>query len=271
MSLYGKNQPDNHILGVNSWNILNKIDTSFGYSTNEKPIGKPSSSESKDLWFPLNTKYKVLIVGNSHSKDLFNALELNKTLFADAAFARYGIQVSASNEELDKLKKSPNYRAANIIIVSSRYGKSMEALPQFINSLKAPGKTLVLASNTVEFNSYGGVENIFDRYFSDNLNSFNNEELNKLYYTKINEHKLKINRQVKTIADQANVTYLDKYPIICDDINQVCYGITEEGYKSFYDYGHYTLEGADYFGKRIALLDWLAPAFNRLNESEFNE
>jgi len=37
----------------------------------------------------------------------------------------------------------------------------------------------------------------------------------------------------------------------------ICDGITDEGYKTFYDYGHYTLEGAGYLGRRMYEINWL--------------
>jgi len=50
---------------------------------------------------------------------------------------------------------------------------------------------------------------------------------------------------------------LDKSEYICDEKSGRCTGMTPDGYKVYYDYGHYTLEGAGYFGKRIYELNWL--------------
>ncbi|SMG64352.1 hypothetical protein BMETH_2360_0 [methanotrophic bacterial endosymbiont of Bathymodiolus sp.] len=38
---------------------------------------------------------------------------------------------------------------------------------------------------------------------------------------------------------------------------KTCDGITDDGFKSFYDYGHFTLEGARFFGQRIHETNWL--------------
>ena len=38
---------------------------------------------------------------------------------------------------------------------------------------------------------------------------------------------------------------------MCDLLKKECDYVTTDGNKIFYDYGHYTLEGAKYFGKRI--------------------
>jgi hypothetical protein len=35
-----------------------------------------------------------------------------------------------------------------------------------------------------------------------------------------------------------------------------CDGISDEDYKTFYDYGHYTLEGARCFGRRMYGINW---------------
>ena len=39
--------------------------------------------------------------------------------------------------------------------------------------------------------------------------------------------------------------------MVCSEADKVCYGLTPNGYKAIYDYGHYTLEGAKYFGERM--------------------
>jgi len=69
--------------------------------------------------------------------------------------------------------------------------------------------------------------------------------------------KDQINQSLKEIANIHNLIVLNKMDFICDISASTCDGITDEGYKAFYDYGHFTLEGAEYFGRRIHELNWL--------------
>ena len=43
---------------------------------------------------------------------------------------------------------------------------------------------------------------------------------------------------------------------MCDTIKIECDYLTPDGYKIFYDYGHYTFEGAKYFGQKIHKMNW---------------
>ena len=49
---------------------------------------------------------------------------------------------------------------------------------------------------------------------------------------------------------------LNKEDFQCNISEQICYGVTENGMKIHYDYGHFTIEGAKFFGKKIFELNW---------------
>lgn len=261
--IYGDNVVDNKVLTRKSWGVLEKIHSQFGYSSKRKTAAnKASASEREQLWFSDTAKTKVLIVGNSHSKDLFNALELNKESFPDMDFARYGTNSNASIAEINVMKASPNFKAADIVLISTRFnngttlhrleGEAITKLPRFIQEIKKEGKTVVLALNTQEFKPYLGYKNIFDGYIRSHKGRLDPEELKSLYYSLKLEVIDDVNRKLIDIARENSIDYFDKYPFICSDVTQTCDGITDGGLKSFYDYGHYTLDGAKYFGRKIA-------------------
>ena len=50
---------------------------------------------------------------------------------------------------------------------------------------------------------------------------------------------------------------LNKEDYMCNRVKKKCDYITPQGFKIFYDYGHYTLEGAKYFGQKIYDTNWL--------------
>ncbi len=267
-ALYGENVIDNQLLKRKSWDILDKIHYELGYETERKgnAVTAPRS-ESEKLWFTSKAKLKVLIVGNSHGKDLFNAFTTNAEQFPGIEFARYGIHTKSSKEAIKTMKAAPNFKAADVIIISTRFGKldkadranhvSIKKLPGFIDTLKESGKKVILTSNTPEFFAYKGYDNIFDGYMREKGSLFDKEELNTLYYSMKASDVDEVNNKLREIAQNKNITYLDKHSIICSDIKMQCDGVTDDGLKTFYDYGHYTLEGAKYFGSKIAEQGWL--------------
>ena len=43
---------------------------------------------------------------------------------------------------------------------------------------------------------------------------------------------------------------------MCSDATRTCDLVSDDGWKLFYDRSHYSLEGARYFGRRMAELGW---------------
>ena len=84
-------------------------------------------------------------------------------------------------------------------------------------------------------------------------------ELEKLYYESYisNKSALELDEKVIEISKKFNVTHLNQVELICKNITQKCNYLTENDKKIFYDYGHYTLEGAKYLGKKIYEINWL--------------
>ena len=66
-----------------------------------------------------------------------------------------------------------------------------------------------------------------------------------------------INVQLSEIAKKYKIKYLKKQDFLCDEENNTCDVLTADGYKIYYDYGHYTLKGAKYLGEKIYNMKWL--------------
>ena len=60
---------------------------------------------------------------------------------------------------------------------------------------------------------------------------------------------------LKEKVKENKMIYLNKEDYLCNLLNKECDYLTEEK-KIFYDYGHYTLEGAKFFGKKIYESNW---------------
>ncbi|MEY8214959.1 MAG: acyltransferase family protein [Colwellia sp.] len=259
---YGINEFDNKVLGRKTYSVLRELAKNSGFKY-VKGYERRQLSFSEDS----STK-KVLIVGNSHGRDLFNALYQNKELFEGVEFALYEIQIGAPKKEKRRLFLSPNFKAADIILISSRYNenkqrpgysKDLKVLPRFINKLKKKKKQVVLTSYAVEFHNIDK-KPVFDWYI-ENLRGkdFSKRDLERLYFEKRKQVMLQRSEGIlATIAKNKGVKLLDKSAFICNEDVGRCDGLTDEGLKLYYDpLGHHTLEGAAYFGKRIFELNWL--------------
>ena len=64
------------------------------------------------------------------------------------------------------------------------------------------------------------------------------------------------NARLHVLASELGVPLLVKEHYMCDPVAQTCLGVTEDFQKAYYDYGHYTLDGARLFGARVAELGW---------------
>ena len=267
-TLYGKNAFDNGLLAKTSWGVLKDHIKEMGFPKASVNCCKASSVEKDVLWFRTQSKKNILIVGDSHSKDLFNALYLNTHLFKEYELARYAI-LADSFSEIDALVASPNFRDADIVIVSMRYGNSpdreesiISALPAFLEKLNGEKEHILVSSSTPTFMKSTRRTTLFDRLIKknlsdkDSLSSFSNK-LNATYYEHLDRQVDEKNKLIQKITEQLGLAYLSKDELVCERLEKICFGVTPDGYKTFYDYGHWTLEGAKYFGERIYQSNWL--------------
>ncbi|RBP49244.1 acyltransferase family protein [Arenicella xantha] len=227
-------------------------------------------------------KHKVLIIGNSHAKDLFNALYQNIEHYDDFDFIGAPIaELVCFNETIEHSKRTRDviygsnwYAESTLIIISTRYmlanrcdrnskiepkTSDLLGLEYLVRQGIKDGKSFIVMGTSAEFKPLEKMI-VADYVYSqhkDNLDSgakaFFDEVLpgaNKLMYDNL-KIKADINSKVAALAKQEGVIYYDKLPIVCDMEDEVCHAFTSDGYKTLYDYGHYTLEGAKFFGLRL--------------------
>ncbi len=254
--LYGKNEFDNKSLREESWSILNNISKTQGFDRSY--AGYPSEFEKSELWFSTNlNKTNVLIVGDSHGKDIFNSLYQNADKFPNHEFARFGMGAKIPNNQISELITSPNFKASDVILISFKYTKyTIKELTKLLNEIKEQEKIVLITSNTAEFILKDKLP-IFDWYLQNkSTQHIIPDRLNKLLYENLNPKTSNINKAISNIAKQNSIIFLDKYGLVCDNNKSQCTGLTPNGYKPFYDYGHWTLEGAKYFGQNIIASEW---------------
>ena len=254
---------------------INRFYNSDKYELN---ITKYSEENFK---FEINYNYdnydnrkNVLIVGNSHAEDLLEIL--SKTHLTNKVYFNltspkireddYNFQISYlhtflnekkaiidgySGDFFNHLKKQ--YDNSDLIILSTRYSeKDLEILDELIKILKQDNKKILIFDNALEQTMTLQL-NRLDYY------SYRNIKLPEVKTLKQIENKMfldlknveNINVQIKTIAKKNNVFLIEREKLFCDVIEKECPAITNDGYKIYYDYGHITDKGAEFFARRI--------------------
>ena len=217
--------------------------------------------------FISKNKVKILIFGNSHGRDFFNMFALNKELFPNYEFSMMDGQVhclkSLDEKKLCKKKISKKilniFNQSDIFLISTRYSmKDIKEFDKIIQTLKLYNKKIIVTSDYPEF-YFKNSRNLIDEFYYKNNRLPTKEE--KLLIEK-NKFKSKKNGNIdnqilKDISKKNNITFLNKDDYICSNMNLKCFSLTDNNEKIHLDAAHTTLEGAKYFGKKIAVTDWL--------------
>ena len=268
------------------------LDNDVFKSRTETPIGRVTGTKNypvfgspadRDLWFKApEPTVKILIIGNSHSIDMFNAFASNAELFPSMDFARYGMQVSdVGHPEGEAFFESPNYRAADIVLISTRWsnfrfearsrGRSdFDGLKLLIPRVRGDGKVLALCSENPQFPQFGNLT-LADSIVIKWSRLYGNappapgeciDSINREYFESRDDDSrvVQTNRTLQRIAGEHGLPLLDKQDLICDERRGQCTGVLEDGRKAFWDAAHFTLDGARAFGRRAAEIGWLDPA-----------
>lgn len=219
--------------------------------------------------FKKNSKNKILIIGNSHGRDLFNSLKLNEELFSEYEFSILDTQVhclvnilknnSYCERKLDnKLKKI--FDSSDTIILSSSFTeKDMSVLEDVIIELKKTNKKIILTTVIPTFNFIDS-KLLIDEFFIKNkkLPSFDEKiVLEKKYFNSLDK-KINIkNDLIFNISKKYNIKILDKFELFCNKQDKTCIFLTEEKKKIFYNIDHYSIDGAKFIGRKIKETQWL--------------
>ena len=138
---------DNHVLEKKALNPIKE-------RTNNTNYEMVNSESNYALWFnPKSLKTKILIVGNSHSNDLYNVLNNSKYAINNYDIARFGIQI----KDLGKnFFNSANYKSADIIFICSLLTKEdIKVLDKQMPRFMKDDKKVVLAKNLFLGPNYG--------------------------------------------------------------------------------------------------------------------
>ena len=227
-------------------------------------------SKNIDLKFDKNYQTKILVLGDSHGRDLFMALKQNinrnysidieylqfshwcfeKNKFRNIFFFLERIKKRIKKCDDEKLKFIDNsnlLKEADIIILSSSWYKGIDTYIEdiYLYLNKFSKAKIIVSSKTIFFPK---MTSLLIKMDTDKMN-----EINQLAYKiKYKEQDL-INSKLEKKLKKINVTFLNKSDLICNDQSKTC-KIFNNSNKQFYifnDGSHWTLEGAKYYGKKI--------------------
>ncbi len=218
-----------------------------------------------------NNKYKknILIVGNSHAMDIFLMFKINSDLFKNYNFELSGFDL-LKNELFEKdykdektIKFRKIFDDTDIILFSNRWSKNdIDLLEKFINPIIKSNKKIIITNHNVTLPSVGKRDvTLLDQYIINNKKLPHKSELVKLekrYFDYvINDNKRnRFNNRLKIIADQYNLSLLDKSAYQCNFENKRCKIFTPDGDKINYNAHHHTLSGLQYLGTIIHDINW---------------
>jgi len=237
---------------------------------NEK-IGMPKFDDSN--------KTKILIVGNSHANDTFNSFYLNKELFDSEQFSIVNVHVACFYYFLKNKNSLPLYceqvfndkdfsliknlfLESDLVVISTRWSEDdINTLENLIKVLKDNKKRIVLFNSSPETNTKIRREfNILDFFVFRNNRLPDLEELDNIESEMFKQirNREKVNKKLKKISETTNIKMLLKEQFLCNVEKKRCSVMTDNEEKIFWDYAHYTLEGAKYLGKKIYETKWFS-------------
>lgn len=220
----------------------------------------------------------VLFVGDSHARDLYNALSLNPDIYGHLTYRRValdwkcirelssygGAQTAQECVDVFVGKRENVLEGTDIALLSIRWtarGAPELYLEEHIKALRGFGIEPVILSGTPEYRPDGPVM-LRRLHEQDRLTR---DVWEHTFHEHLNPHIRPMNDRVKAIAERLNVPYVEKWDYMCDLPNERCKATDEEGVALFYDYGHTTLDGAIYVGReidRLGLFEGILPSAN---------
>ena len=233
----------------------------------------------------------VLIIGNSHGTDIYNAVKQNADLFdeLEVVIIHHGQQALSTSPQyqvscfLRFLKTRSNtchgvafwtravlekmYQDADVVLFSTRWSwKDIDALQEIIPIIEGDGKRAVITSNSPEQphtnltkgdtplkNFIKAYERLPDKAerLAIERETFQNASENTTI--------IEVNKRLIEIASRNNVIFLDTMDYICDVSEKKCRVLTPKGHLINWDYAHYSINGAKFVGSVMKEINWLEP------------
>ena len=227
-----------------------------------------------------NDKINILIVGNSYGEDLFKTFFFNKQLYPKYHFALISgkKRFKDTNYQVHCLKELiinkntvcedrnftnnilKQYERSEVVVLSTLWKKNdFENLDDIISLLKADDKKVIITSPSLESKLFQPHNfNLLDSlvYKSKSLLEVDINFAKKEMFKYLKVIKNEQNQKLEIIAKKNQVKYLSQSGFQCEVKNNECHILTDQKYKIYWDYGHYTNVGAKYLGIKAYKIDW---------------
>ena len=212
---------------------------------------------------------KVLVIGDSHAKDLFNVLYQYRDSFKGRFVFRhpvYGlncigryVETDDGGDDCELEKSNPDlFRDADVLLVSVRWDESnAKAVGAFIEHYRKKRKQVVISGRTVEYPNAPTV--LHKLFWANQMQPPPDADIRAAFWANRLPEVAPINDILRSETRQHHAIYLDKWDYGCEVKKQACFALNEAGYPLHYDYGHYTVEGVKFFGQRVVDIGWLDP------------
>ena len=220
-----------------------------------------------------NDKKKILLIGDSHALDLSLVLKTNSLIKSNYQIRYIGLDDQCLKNFLIKenlsfkiekkisslLKFGATYRClsevllfqnssslfdADLILINNRYNKAyLKYLEKFISFLKQNKKKVILINNNPVFIDPSTLLKLHEDLTTD--------EINKKFYHYQDKSIFFINKKLKEIANRQNISYVDKYNLICNHELKSCKVVDEKRKLLFDDRDHFSNLGYELYGETI--------------------
>jgi len=225
----------------------------------KKKIGSPD--------FQKNTKIKILIVGDSHGRGLFNSFIQNLDLFPLYDFAIDDVILETvnllkyfKNNDCNKNKNSKFCKSDYVVISTNWKVRNDDILEKIFYLVKKNNKKLILTNTNVTFLNIGQ-NTIIDNFILKKKripNILESEKIKKKYYV-VNSSQVirnRTNELISNFSKKNKIILLKKEDLLCDRFKKKCDFFTENGDKLYFDSSHFTIKGSKYLGKVIFEKNW---------------
>jgi hypothetical protein len=258
---------DNRKLKLNSWVNVREAEKRF----------------NEGSWFnSADSLPNLLLIGNSHSKDMYNTFLSSEEVQPKFEFARFEGEMRDLAKEKSPLYTSANYKQADVVmIVTHFYQEDLAFIEPLVERLLSDDKKVVLVkeiykSTTINARTLADIsiqEFLRDesaRSDTSNIRALVNK-VNKQYYDgRIDDEDLlrsKSDEIIDSIKQKhQEVVVLNRNDYAYDEDREICFALDMRLRKYFYDQRHNSLQGSKFFGKRIDKIKWLDPVYKLVDE-----
>lgn len=224
-------------------------------------------------WFGDTELLKVLIVGNSFGKDVWNILEYSGELSSKAVFGRFDTQVAFA--ERAGLFDAVSYLETDVVLFATRWSdrrcwkldcrSDFEVLSNLVEHAKGDGKQVIIVGMAPEFPSIGRQTYSDELILRQDAATIKGRERTELVVEINQRHWAAIekaqaiyanNERLMKIADGGEALFLNRLELGCSSGERVCWSISEDLEKFYFDFGHITLPGAIFLAGRLKESGW---------------